>query len=131
MRRFISTLSGIVLGLGCFVSIGNAANFIDKSIGISIDLDDRLVEQPQHHRTRFFSTPDNSAAVFIKPVHDLSLYDLKKELQEDGWRGDGIVLNVIDKEKAARIDNGRGILVQVMGDIGEYKTNGVLGAFSG
>ncbi len=131
MRRFVSTLSGIVLGLGCFVGIGTAANFSDQSIGISIDLDDGLVEQPQHHRTRFFSTPDNSAAVFIKPVHDLSLYDLRKELKEDGWRSDGIDLSVIDKERTAPVDYGRGILVPVKGDLGEYKINGVFGAFSG
>jgi hypothetical protein len=131
MRRFVSTLSGIVLGLGSFVGIGNAANFSDKSIGISIDLDGELVEQPQHHRTRFFSTPDNSAAVFIKPVYDLSLYDMRKDLKDDGWRGDGIDLDVIDNEKTARIDHGRGIVVPVKGDMGEYKINGVFGAFSG
>ncbi len=131
MRRSISTLFGIVLGLGCFVGIGNAANFSDQSIGISIDLADGLVEQPQHHRTRFFTTPDNSAAVFIKPVHDLSLYDLRKELEDDGWRGDGIALTVIDKERSAKVQNGRGILVQVKGDIGERKINGVFGAFTG
>ena len=131
MRILISTLFGIVLGLGGFVGIGNAANFSDQSIGISIDLADGLVEQPQHHRTRFFTTPDNSAAVFIKPVYDLSLYDLKKELKDDGWRGDGIDLTVIDKEISAKVQNGRGILVQVKGDIGERKINGVFGAFTG
>ena len=42
MRRLILTLSGIVLCLGCFVGTGFAANYTDRSIGISIDLDDKL-----------------------------------------------------------------------------------------
>ncbi len=136
MRRFTSTLStiawSIVLGFGCFVGIGNAANFTDKSIGISIELDDALVEKPEFHGTRFFSTPDNSAAVFIKPVYDLRLYDLRQDLKDGGsWKGDGIKLNVIDSERNASVSYGTGILVPVTGTIREYRVRGVFGGFSG
>ena len=81
MRRFIATLSGIVLGLGCFVGIGNAAEFSDKSIGISINLDDELVEQSHWRGYRVFSTADNTASVLIKPVFDVRLYDLRQDLK--------------------------------------------------
>ena len=136
MRRFISTLStiacSIVLGIGCFVGTGNAANYTDKSIGISINLDDALVQKPEFHGTRFFSTPDNSAAVFIKPVYDLRLYDLRQDLKDGGsWKGDGIKLNVVDDERNASVSYGTGILVPVMGTIREYRIKGVFGGFSG
>ena len=132
MRRFISTLSGIVLGLGCFVGIGNAANFSDKSIGISIDLDDELVEQSQWRGYRVFSTADNSASVFIKPVHDLRLYDLKEDLKAGGFDDVGSIdLVVTGTEKSAQVSQGSSVLVPVKGRIGEYKVRGVFGGFAG
>jgi len=131
MPRFISTLSAIMLGLGCFVGIGNAANFSDKSIGISIELDDEFVEQPQRRAYRFFSTPDNSALVLIKPVHELSLYDLRKELKDGSWEDDGISLDVTGDDKTAQVNYGSGVLVPVQGRVGEYKVRGVFGGFSG
>ena len=131
MRRFISTLSGIVLGLGCFVGIGTAANFSDKSIGISIDLDDEFVEQSQWRGYRVFSTADNTASVLIKPVYDLRLYDLKQDLQGGSWRDGGINLNVIGTEKSAQVSQGSGVLVPVKGRVSEYKVKGVFGGFAG
>ena len=104
MRRFISTLSGIVLGFGCYVGIGNAANFSDKSIGISIDLDDELVEHSNWRGYRVFSAADNSASVFIKPVHNLRLYDLKEDLKAGGFDDDGSIDQVVTgTEKSAQV----------------------------
>jgi len=132
MRRFISTLSGIVLGLGCFVGIGNAANYSDKSIGISIDLDDELVEQSQWRGYLVFSTADNSASVFIRPVHNLRLYDLKEDLKAGGFDDVGSIdLVVTGTEKSAQVSQGSSVLVPVKGRIGEYKVRGVFGGFSG
>ena len=132
MRRFISTLSGILLGLGCFVGIGNAANFSDKSIGISIDLDDELVEQSQWRGYHVFSTADNTASVFIKPVYDLRLYDLKEDLKGGGFDDVGSIdLVVTGSEKSAQVSQGSSVLVPVKGRIGEYKIKGVFGGFSG
>jgi hypothetical protein len=132
MRRFISTLSGIVLGLGCFVGIGNAANFSDKSIGISIDLDDELVEQSHWRGYLVFSTADNSASVFIRPVHNLRLYDLKEDLKAGGFDDVGSIdLVVTGTEKSAQVSQGSSVLVPVKGRIGEYKVRGVFGGFSG
>ena len=132
MRRFISTLSGIVLGLGCFVGIGNAANFSDNSIGISIDLDDELVEQTQWRGYRVFNTADNTASVLIRPVYDLRLYDLKEDLKGGGFDDvDGIDLIVTGAEKSAQVSQGSSVLVPVKGRVGEYKIRGVFGGFSG
>jgi hypothetical protein len=144
MRRFISTLSiivwSIVLGLGCFVGNGLAANFSDKSIGISIDLDDEFVEQKQWHGYTVFSTADNSASVMIKPQYDLNMYDLRQSLKgvtKNGkvkggsWRGEDINLNVTDTEKSAQVSSGSGFLVPVKGRVSGYKVRGVLGAYSG
>ena len=131
MRRFISTLSTIVLALVCFTGTGNAANFSDKSIGISIDLDDELVEQSQKHGYLIFSTTDNSASVLIKPLYELDLYKLRESLKDGRWRSGGVNLNVIDSEQSSRVSYGSGILVPVKGSIGEYKINGVFGGFSG
>ena len=132
MRRFISTLSGIVLGFGCYVGIGNAANFSDKSIGISIDLDDELVEQSNWRGYRVFSAPDNSASIFIKPVHNLRLYDLKEDLKAGGFDDVGSIdLVVTGSEKSAQVSQGSSVLVPVKGRIGEYKIRGVFGGFAG
>jgi hypothetical protein len=144
MRRFISTLSiiawGIALNLGCFVGNSLAANFSDKSIGISIDLDDALVEQKQWHGYTVFSTADNSASVMIKPEYDLNMYDLRQSLKGvtrngkargGSWRGDDINLNVTDTEKSAQVSSGSGFLVPVKGRVSGYKVKGVLGAYSG
>ena len=122
MRRFISTLSGIVLGLGCFVGLVNAANFSDKSIGISINLDDKLVEQTQWRGYLVFNTPDNSASVLIKPVHNLRLYDLKEDLKGGGYDDVGSIdLVVTGTEKSAQVSQGSGVLVPVKGRIDEHK----------
>jgi hypothetical protein len=132
MRRFISTLSGIVLGIGCFIGIGNAANYSDKSIGISIDLDDELVEQKQWRGYHVFSTKDNTASVFIKPVHNLRLYDLKEDLKAGGFDDVGSIdLVVTGSEKSAQVSQGSSVLVPVKGRIGEYKVRGVFGGFAG
>ena len=132
MRRFISTLSGIVLGIGCVVGIGHAANFSDKSIGISIDLDDELVEQKQWRGYHVFSTKDNTASVFIKPVHNLRLYDLKEDLKAGGFDDVGSIdLVVTGTEKSAQVSQGSSVLVPVKGRIGEYKIRGVFGGFAG
>ncbi len=131
MRRFISTLSGIVLVLG-LVGIGNAANFSDKSIGISINLDDEFTEQSQWHGYTVLSTPSNSASVLIKPVHNLRLYDLKEDLKGGGWDDVGIIdLVVTGTEKNASVSYGSGVMVPVKGRVGEYKVRGVFGGFSG
>lgn len=132
MRRFIATLSAIALGLGSFVGSGNAANFSDSSIGISIDLDDQLVEQSQWRGYRVFSTGDNSASVFIKPVHDLRLYDLKEDLKAGGFDDVGSIdLVVTGSEKSGQVSQGSSVLVPVKGRVGEYKVRGVFGGFSG
>lgn len=132
MRRFISTLSGIVLGLGCFVGIGNAANFSDKSIGISIDLDDELVEQSQWRGYRVFSTADKSASVLIRPVYDLRMYDLKEDLKGGGFDDVGSIdLVVTGTEKSAQVSQGSSVLVPVKGRVAEYKIRGVFGGFAG
>lgn len=131
MLRFISTLSGIVLGLGCVVGSGNAANFSDKSIGISIDLDDAFVEQSQRHGYRIFNTADNSASVIIRPVFDLRLYDLKEDLKGGSWRDGPIDLDVTGTEKSAQVSQGSSVLVPVEGRVGEYKVRGVFGGFAG
>jgi len=132
MRRFISTLSGIVLGLGCFVGLVNAANFSDKSIGISINLDDKLVEQTQWRGYLVFNTPDNSASVLIKPVHNLRLYDLKEDLKGGGYDDVGSIdLVVTGTEKSAQVSQGSGVLVPVKGRIDEHKIRGVFGGFAG
>jgi|GEM_PF-6456613 len=133
MRRFISTLSGIVLGLGCFVGTGNAANFIDKSIGISINLDDELVEKSQWRGYTVFSTADNTASVLIKPVFGVRLYDLRQDLKGDGGGFDdvdAIDLVVEGKEKSGK-GLGSSVLVPVKGRIGEYKIRGVFGGYFG
>ncbi len=132
MRRFISTLSGILLGIVCFIGIGNAANYSDKSIGISIDLDDELVEQKQWRGYYVFSTKDNTASVFIKPVHNLRLYDLKEDLKAGGFDDVGSIdLVVTGSEKSAQVSQGSSVLVPVKGRIGEYKIRGVFGGFAG
>jgi hypothetical protein len=121
-----------MLGLGCFIGIGNAANFSDKSIGISINLDDELVEQSQWRGYRVFSTADNTASVFIKPVYDLRLYDLKEDLKGGGFDDVGSIdLVVTGSEKSAQVGQGSSVLVPVKGRVGEYKIRGVFGAFSG
>jgi hypothetical protein len=132
MHRFISTLSGIVLGLGCFVGIGNAANFTDRSIGISIDLDDELVEQTNWRGYRVFNSANNSASVFIKPVYDLRLYDLKEDLKAGGFDDVGSIdLVVTGSEKSAQVSQGSSVLVPVKGRVNEYKVKGVFGGFAG
>jgi hypothetical protein len=134
MRRFISTLSGIVLGLGCVVGTGNAANFSDSSIGISIDLDDELVEQSQWRGYRVFSTADNTASVLIKPVFGVRLYDLRQDLKGEGGGFDdvdAIDLVVTGNERSAQASQGSSVMVPVMGRIGEYKIRGVFGGFFG
>jgi hypothetical protein len=120
-----------VLGLGCVVGIGNAANFSDNSIGISIDLDDELVEQTQWQGWHIFSSADNSASVFIRPVYALRLYDLRQDLKGGSWRDGPVDLDVTDTEQAARVNQGSGTLVPVRGRIGEYKVRGVFGGFAG
>ena len=134
MSKFISTLSGIVLGFGCFVGTGFAANVTDKSIGISIDLDDELVKQSNWRGYRVFSSADNAASVFIKPVHDLSLYHLREDLKGEGGGFDdvgSIDLVVTGSEKSAQVTQGSSVLVPVKGRVGEYKIRGVFGGFSG
>lgn len=132
MRRFISTLFSIVLGLGSFIGSGNAANFSDRSIGISIDLDDQLVEQSQWRGYTVFSTADNSASVFIKPVHELRLYDLKEDLKAGGFDDVGSIdLVVTGSEKSGQVSQGSSVLVPVKGRVSEYKVRGVFGGFSG
>jgi hypothetical protein len=136
MRRFISTLSfivpAVVLGLGCFAGTGHAANFSDSSIGISIDLDDELVEMSHWRGYRVFSSANNSASVLIKPVHDLSLYDLRQDLKGGGFDDVGAIdLVVTDSEQNASVDSGSGVVVPFKGRIGEYKVRGVFSAFSG
>ena len=132
MRRFISTLSSIVLGLGCFVGTGNAANLSDKSIGISIDLDDELVAQPDWRGYRVFSSADNSASVFIRPVHGLRMYDLRQDLKAGGIDDvGGIDLVVTGNEKSGQVTQGSSTIVPVKGRIGEFKVRGVFGGFSG
>ncbi|MGD2055086.1 MAG: hypothetical protein PVG45_13380 [Gammaproteobacteria bacterium] len=130
MRSFISSIS-IILGLGCFIGIGNAANFSDKSIGISIDLDDDLAEQTQWQGWRIFSSPDNAASVFIRSAYDLRLYDLRESLKGGSWHDGGVDLDVMDTEKPAQVTQGSGVLVPVTGRVGEYKVRGVFGGFSG
>jgi hypothetical protein len=133
MRRFISTLSGIVLGLGCFIGTGNAANFIDKSIGISINLDDELAEKSQWRGYTVFSTADNTASVLIKPVFGVRLYDLRQDLKGEygGFDDvDAIDLVVEGKEKSGK-GLGSSVLVPVKGRIGEYKIRGVFGGYFG
>jgi hypothetical protein len=132
MRRFISTLFSIALGLVSYAGIGNAANYSDSSIGISIDLDDQLVEQTQWRGYRVFSTGDNTASVFIKPVHDLRLYDLKEDLKAGGFDDVGSIdLVVTGAEKSGQVSQGSSVLVPVKGRVGEYKVRGVFGGFSG
>lgn len=131
MHRFISTVSGIVLGLGFFAGTAGAFHFSDKSIGISIDIDDEFVNQSQRRGYRIFTTADNSASVFIKPVHDLRLYDLKEDLKGGSWSDRGIDLDVTDTEKNAQVSYGGGVLVPVKGRIGEYRVKGVFGGYSG
>jgi hypothetical protein len=136
MRSFISTLSitlgGIVLGLGCFVGTGFAANFTDRSIGISIDLDDKLVKQTNWRGYRVISSADNAASILIKPVHDLSLYHLREDLKGSGFDDVGSIdLVVTGEQKNAQINSGSGVMVPVKGRIGEYKVRGVFGGFSG
>ena len=133
MRRFISTLSGIVLGLGCIVGTSDAANFTDRSIGISINLDDELVEQSQWRGYRVFSSADNSASVLIKPVFGVRLYDLRQDLKGEGGGFDdvdAIDLVVTGKERSGQ-GLGSSVLVPVKGRIGEYKIKGVFGGFFG
>jgi hypothetical protein len=124
---------GIVLSLGCFAGIGNAANFSDSSIGISIDLDDELVAKPNWRGYRVFSSADNSASVFIKPVYDLRLYDLRQELKDDGGFDDvgSIDLVVTGSEKSGQVTQGSSTVVPVKGRVAEYKIRGVFGGFSG
>jgi hypothetical protein len=118
--------------LGCFVGISNAANFSDKSIGISIDLDDELVEQTQWRGYLVFSAKDNSASVLIRPVHNLRLYDLKEDLKGGGFDDVGSIdLVVTGTEKSAQVSQGSGVLVPVKGRVNEYKVRGVFGGFSG
>jgi len=134
MRRFISTLSGIVLGLGCYAGIGNAANVSDKSIGISIDLDDELVEQTQWRGYLVFSTKDNSASVLIKPVFGVRLYDLRQDLKGEygGFDDvDAIDLVVTGPEKSAQVSQGSSVIVPVKGRVSERKVRGVFGGFEG
>ncbi len=133
MRRFISTLSVIVLGLGCFAGTGYAANFIDKSIGISINLDEELVEKSQWRGYTVFSTADNTASVLIKPVFGVRLYDLRQDLKGEGGGFDdvdGIDLVVEGKEKSGK-GLGSSVLVPVKGRVGEYKIRGVFGGYFG
>ena len=73
-------MGAMVLGIGCFSGTGFAANFTDRSIGISIDLDDEFVRKPDWRGYRVFRSTDNAASVYIKPVYDLSLYDLREDL---------------------------------------------------
>jgi len=132
MHRFISILSIIVLGLGCFASTVFAANFTDKSIGISIDLDDELAKQSNWRGYHVFSSANNSASVFIRPVYNLSLYHLREELKDGGFDDVGdIDLVVTDSEQNATINSGSGVMAPVKGRIGEHKVRGVFGAFSG
>jgi hypothetical protein len=134
MRRLILTLSGIVLCLGCFVGTGFAANYTDRSIGISIDLDDKLTRQSNWRGYIVFSAADNSASVFIKPLYELSLYHLREDLKGEGGGFDdvgSIDLVVTGDEKNAQVSSGSGVLVPVKGRIGEYKVRGVFGGFSG
>jgi len=136
MRKFISTLSitvwGIVLSLGCFVGTGFAANYTDKSIGISIDLDDELVKQSNWRGYRVFSAADNSASVFIKPVYDLSLYHLREDLKGGGFDDVGSIdLVVTGAEQNAQVNSGSGVMVPVKGRIDEFKIKGVFGGYSG
>jgi len=136
MRRFIPILSfivqGIVLCLGCFVGTGFAANFTDKSIGISIDLDDELVKQKNWRGYRVFSSADNAASVFIKPVPDFSLYHLREDLKGGGFDDVGSIdLVVTGTEQNAQVSSGSGVMVPVKGRIGEYKIRGVFSGFSG
>ena len=134
MRRFISTLSGIVLGLGCVVGTGNAANFSDRSIGISINLDDELVEQTQWRGYRVFSTADNTASLLIKPVFGVRLYDLRQDLKGEGGGFDdvdAIDLVVNGPEKSAQVSQGSSVIVPVRGRVAERKIRGVFGGFEG
>ena len=134
MRRIISTLSAIVLGLGCVVGTGNAANFTDKSIGISIDLDDEFVEQSQWRGYVVFSTKDNTASLLIKPVFGVRLYDLRQDLKGEGGGFDdvdAIDLVVTDSEKSAQVSQGSSVIVPVKGRVAERKIRGVFGGFEG
>jgi hypothetical protein len=122
----------IVLGLGCFAGTGYAANFSDRSIGISIDLDDALVKQSNWRGYRVFSSANNAASVFIKPVYELSLYDLREDLKSGGFDDVGSMdLVLTDSEQNATVDSGSGIVVPFKGRIGEYKVRGVFSAYSG
>ncbi len=133
MRRFIFTLSGIVLGFGCLVGTGLAANYSDRTIGISINLDDELVDQGNWRGYRVFSTADHTASLLIKPVFNVRLYDLRQDLKGDGGGFDdvdAIDLVVDGKEKSGK-GLGSSVLVPVKGRIGERKIRGVFGAYFG
>ena len=133
MRRFISTLSAIVLGFGCFVGASNAANFSDRSIGISINLDDELVDKSQWRGYTVFSSADNTASVLIKPVFGVRLYDLRQDLKGEYGGFDDV--EAIDLVVTASEKSGKGlgssVVVPVKGRIGELKIKGVFGGFFG
>ena len=123
----------MVLCLGFFVGTGNAANYSDRSIGISINLDDELVEMRNWRGYRVFSTADNTASVLIKPVFGVRLYDLRQDLKGEGGGFDDvdtIDLVVMGNEKSGQ-GLGSSVVVPVKGRIGEYKIRGVFGGFFG
>ena len=135
MHRFKSIsifMWAVVLGLGSFTGTGFAANFTDMSIGISIDLDDEFVRKPDWRGYRVFRSADNAASVYIKPVYDLSLYDLKEDLKASGFDDVGSIdLVMTGNEENATVSSGSGVLSPFKGMIGDFKVRGVFGAFSG
>jgi hypothetical protein len=125
-------MGALVLGIGCFAGTGFAANFTDRSIGISIDLDDEFVRKPDWRGYRVFRSTDNAASVYIKPVYDLSLYDLREDLKASGFDDVGSIdLVMTGNEENATVSSGSGVLSPFKGMIGDFKVRGVFGAYSG
>jgi hypothetical protein len=70
--------------------------------------------------------------VYIKPVHDLRLYDLKEDLKGGGFDDVGSIdLVVTGTEKSAQVTQGSGVIVPIKGRVGDYKVRGVFGGYAG
>jgi hypothetical protein len=133
MHKFITSTLGAILVLAGIVGTADAANFTDKSFGISIDVDDALSKQPLLRDIQYFKSQDKSGSLMIKRIHDLTITDFVEEMRDVGYLDDrnGVVLDIAGEPIEAGSKSGRGLLIPVRGRVRGQPIRGVVGAYSG
>ena len=133
MYKFTTSILSTILALASISATADAANFIDRSFGISIDVDDALTKQPLMRDTQSFASQDMSGSLVIRRAYDLSIIDFVDHLRQVGYRDSRqqVTLRINGEPFEADIESGLGLLIPVQGHIGGQPLTGIIGAYSG